>query len=101
VLFRSKQLQIERPSASSAGEVDREPLRVALDSDGVAYVNGSQVASWLLQGRVENLLRRSGATEVLLIADERVPSGRMVEVIDQCRLAGAGNVAIATRGGAP
>ena len=98
---QERQLQIERPSASSAGPVERAPLRVALDSEGAAYVDGSQVAAWLLQGRVEALLRDSGATEVLLIADERVPSGRMVEVIDQCRLAGAAHVAIATRGGAP
>lgn len=98
---QEKQLQIERPAASSASEVEREPLRVALDSEGVTYVDGHRVAPWLLQGRVESLLRESGATEVLLIADVRVPSGRMVEVIDQCRLAGAEDVAIATRGGAP
>jgi biopolymer transport protein ExbD len=98
---QEKQLQIERPSASTGSDVDSEPLRVALDSKGVAFVNGSEVAPWLLQARVEAILRGRPGTEVLLIADERVPSGRMVEVIDQCRLAGASNVAIATRRGSP
>lgn len=97
---QEKQLHIERPSASSSEKVSREPLRVALDSKGVVYVSGNRVAPWLVQRRVESLLRAQGATEVLLIADERASSGRMVEVIDQCRLAGAAHVAISTKGGA-
>lgn len=95
---KEKQLDINRPSASTANAVAGEPLRVALDMDGSAYVDGQRVAPWLLQGRIKSLLRTTKAREVLLIADERVPSGRMVEVIDQCRLAGAKNVAISTKG---
>ena len=98
---KEKQLNIQRTEASSSQSVQREPLRVALDAQGVVYLDGRRVAPWLLQGRLESMLRAGTSQEVLLIADARVPSGRMVEVIDQCRLAGAADVAVSTKGGTP
>ena len=71
---------------------------MAIDLDGAVFLDGKRVAPWLLQSRVKGLLRTTKAQDVLLIADERVPSGRMIEVIDQCRLAGAKHVAISTKG---
>lgn len=94
-------VEIERPSAGSAAAIADEPLRVALDASGAVYVEGRSVAAWMVQRRVELALARSKRDRVLLIADRRVEGGRMVEVIDQCRLAGATSVAIASRGGAP
>ncbi|MEL6178895.1 MAG: biopolymer transporter ExbD [Myxococcota bacterium] len=94
-------VDIERPAANSANAITDEPLRVALDSGGTVYLEGRSVAAWMVQRRVELALARSGRSRVLLIADRRVEGGRMVEVIDQCRLAGAESVAIASRGGAP
>ncbi len=96
---QERQLEIERPSASSEDKGEAEPLRVALDAQGTAYLGGNPVAPWLLQRRVEAQLRATGARQVLLIADVSVPSGRLVDVIDQCRLAGARSVAMSTRKG--
>jgi biopolymer transport protein ExbD len=98
---QEEHLHIERPTANSGEEGSVEPIRVALDAEGLAYIDGARVAPWLLQGRLEARIRDNQAREVLLIADERVPSGRMIEVVDQCRLAGAENVAVSTRGGRP
>ncbi len=93
-----RQLEIRRPSAESTSEVAPAALRVALDAAGVVYLDGRRVAPWLLQRRVGEALGGATDRDVLLIADERVPSGRMLEVVDQCRMAGARDVAIASRG---
>ena len=96
---QERKVKIRRPSAESAVQAGPVPVRVALDASGEAYLEGRRVAPWLLQRRVEQALERARAPDVLLIADERVPSGRLVEVIDQCRLAGALDVAIASQEG--
>jgi biopolymer transport protein ExbD len=96
---RERQLEIRRPDAESASQVGPAALRVALDAQGVVYLDGRRVAPWLLQRRVGEALGGARDRDVLLIADERVPAGRMIEVVDQCRMAGARDVAIASQGG--
>ena len=58
--------------------------------------DGLPVKAWMLQSRVRELL--GGATQqvVLVVVDRRVPSERLIEAVDQCRLAGATDVAGAT-----
>ena len=43
------------------------------------------------------MLRASTSKTVLVVADKDVRVKRLIEVVDQCRLAGAKDVAIATR----
>ena len=100
-LTQERKVEIRRPSAESSAPAGPAPVRVALDAQGVVYLEGQRVAPWLLQRRVEQTLQGADDRDVLLVADERVPSGRLVEVIDQCRLAGARDVAIASQEGGP
>ena len=89
------QIEIERPGAATAVHADQRSLRVALDRRGSIVVDGRPVKPWMLQSRVRELLARSRVKTVLVVTDRRVPSGRLVEVVDQCRLAGAGQVGVA------
>ena len=98
---RDNQIEIDRPEASTSSPVFGEPVRVTLDAEGVTYLDGRRVEPWLLQRRVGARLADAPNRNVLLIADERAPSGRTVEVLDQCRLAGAEDVALATRRSGP
>jgi biopolymer transport protein ExbD len=45
---------------------------------------------------VRELLEGSTDKQVLVVTDRRVPADRLVEVVDQCRLAGALEVGVAT-----
>ena len=42
------------------------------------------------------LLKGMTAKSVLVVTDEVVPAGRLVEVVDQARLAGADDIGVAT-----
>jgi biopolymer transport protein ExbD len=42
------------------------------------------------------MLEAAGTKSVLVVVDRRVPSEKLVEVVDQCRLGGAASVGVAT-----
>ena len=50
----------------------------------------------MLQSRVRELLRSASDKQILVVVDKGVPADRLIEVVDQCRLAGASDVGVAT-----
>ncbi|MGM0413382.1 MAG: ExbD/TolR family protein [Pseudomonadota bacterium] len=90
-------LDINRPEAASAEKASNEVTRVFVDTDGTVYFDGESVRMWALQGRIRDALASSNEDNVLVVTDDGVPAGRLVEVVDQARLAGAGHVGVATR----
>lgn len=89
-------LDLDRPSATSAERASTKAVRVHLDRQGAIYLENLPVKPWLLQSRVRDLLRTGGPRPVLVVTDRLVPAQRLIEVIDQCRLGGAADVAVAT-----
>lgn len=93
---KDMKLDLERPGANSASRASSKALRVNIDVRSNIYVDGKSVRSWMVQSRVRELLESAGTEAVLVITDRRVPSETLIEVVDQCRLAGAGDVGVAT-----
>ncbi len=91
---RSHQLGIERPSASSAQPADVRAIRVTVTQQGEVFLDGQAVEPWMLQSRVRSLLGVDARRPVLVTGDSRLASGRLVDIVDRCRLAGAQNVAV-------
>ncbi|GAB6068502.1 hypothetical protein JCM13664_18220 [Methylothermus subterraneus] len=89
-------LDIQRPSAASASLAPSKAVRIYLDAQGNIYLDNQPLRVWMVQSKVRALLRE-GASDVLVVTDVRVPAGRLVEVVDQARLAGAKNVGVATQ----
>lgn len=89
-------LDIERPGAQSASPAPAQTLRVAIDQQGQVYVDNVPVRPWMIQSRVREVLKTSGNDTVLVVTDRRVASEKLIDVVDQCRLAGAGNVGVIT-----
>ena len=59
-------------------------------------MGNTPVRLWMLQGRVREALRSSTEQAVLIIADKSTPTERLIDVVDQCRMAGAENVGVIT-----
>ncbi len=91
---RSFEVDIERPSAASAELSDVRAIRVSLARSGEVHVDGQAVQAWMVQGRVRELVLADPRRPVLVTADTRVETGRAVELVDECRLAGAKQVAL-------
>lgn len=89
-------VDVERPEAASARDVAPTALRVVIAPSGATYVDGRAASL----DRISADVVRASAGEpvsVLLVPDRTVPSGRLVEVMDAVRLAGAASVTVATR----
>ena len=93
---KDAQVELDRPSAASANPASTKAIRVTLDKRGEVYVAGRPVRPWLLQSTVREMLRGGEDKPVLVITDEGVQAQKLLTVIDQCRLAGAKDVAVAT-----
>ncbi len=93
---KDAQLELERPAAQSATAAPSQAVRVSIDRSGDIYMGELPVRLWSLQGRVRESLRTLSESTVLVVADRGIPAERLIEVVDQCRLAGAKNVGVIT-----
>ena len=93
---KDAQVELERPSAASATAASTKAIRVTLDRRGEVYVSGRAVRPWMVQSTIRELLRGAADRPVLVITDAGVKAQKLLSVIDECRLAGAKDVAVAT-----
>jgi len=93
---KDMKLDLDRPSASSSSTASTKAIRLYIDNAGEVYLDGDSVRVWVIQSRLRDLLKSKTQKSVLVVTDENVPSGKLVEVVDQARLAGASDVGVAT-----
>ncbi|MCZ7581974.1 MAG: biopolymer transporter ExbD [Deltaproteobacteria bacterium] len=89
-------LDLERPTANSSERASSKALRVHIAGSGELFVDGQPVRPWMLESRVRDHIKTAANKAVLVVTDRRVASERLIEVVDQCRLAGAADVGVAT-----
>ncbi len=94
---KDMKLELERPKASSAVSASSKAIRLYIDQHGDTYLDGEPVRIWLIQSKLRDLLSTSTSKVVLVVTDEGVPAGKLVEVVDQARLSGAESVGVATK----
>jgi biopolymer transport protein ExbD len=89
-------IDIDRPEASSATISSTKAIRLYIGKDGTTYMDDEAVRTWMIQSRLRERLGRSKDDPVLVITDEGVAADRLIEVVDQARLAGALDIGVAT-----
>ncbi len=93
---KDMKVDIDRPQASSASTASTKAVRLYIDKSGDTFLAGEPIRVWVIQSRLRDMLKTSTNKSVLVVTDDIVPSGRLVEVVDQARLAGASDVGVAT-----
>lgn len=93
---KDMQVELNRPGASSATPSNSKSIRVFIDRNEKIFVDGQQVRPWVLQGKVRDRVKSSKSSSVLVVTDKKVSADRLVEVVDQCRLAGVKDIGVAT-----
>lgn len=88
-------MDVERPKASSASEVPTHIVRVAVGRQNALTVDGRATSPWRLQAEVKERLSHYVDKSVLVVADTAVDAQTLVRVMDECRVAGAAQVAVA------
>ena len=88
-------IDIQRPDGATNDMQGAVSLVVSIDAENGVWIEGEPVDIRKLRSRVKTL-SSSDHTSVMLNADRTVDTGRLIEVLDQIRLAGVDNVAVAT-----
>lgn len=88
-------VEIERPSAKSAVAQDQANIMVAITQEGQIWIDKQRVDPRSVRGHVERLHAENPEGSVVIMADEGSKTGLVIEVLDQARLAGVANVAVA------
>lgn len=94
---RESGIEVNRPEAVTAEKKEAAGLVVGISREGHIFMEGQQVDLRRVRGLVEIFLVENAGGGVILDADESCPTGILVSVLDQCRLAGAENIAVAAR----
>lgn len=89
-------VEVDVPRAASSADLAAGSLLVAVTADGAFVHSGRPLTPDGLRALV-SARQRGGPVPVVLVADERAPSGRLVAALDLCKLAGAPTVQVATR----
>ena len=89
-------VNLPKGSQGDAGQVPRD-LVVAVLADGRAVVGGKVQDDAALESTFQASARVNPDTVLVVQADEGVPHGRVVAVMEQARKAGLNRLAIATR----
>lgn len=88
-------VDVDKPSAQSAGELNRQSILIAVTRDGLIHVNERQVDAGGLQDVLRNLLANNASGEVVIVADRESSTGVLVGIMDASNLAGAKKISVA------
>lgn len=89
-------VEVDKPRAASSVRLEKNSILLAITGDGNVVYGGREIGV----GGVRALVKRLTMQEdlpVIIQTDAAVPSGLLVRVIDEAKLAGAGKVSLATR----
>lgn len=93
---KDMKLDLNRPSAASASKADSKVVRVYIDNTGEVYIDNQPVQLWAIQSKLRDLLRTVTEKSVLVITDDSIPVETLIDVVDECRMSGAKDVAVST-----
>jgi len=87
-------VEIQKPQATSAQDMDKHSIMIALTADGRIVFGGREIGINGVRGVVARQLREK-ESPVIILADGDARTSPLVDVIDECKLAGAKQVSIA------
>ena len=93
---KDMKLDLDRPTAASASLLDEKVIRVYIDNNREVFIDNQPIKIWAIQSKLRDLLRSSTTKAVLVVSDTDIPVESLIDVIDECKLSGAKDVAVST-----
>ena len=89
-------VEVQKPQAASAEQLEKTSLQLALSADGRIYYAGREISLQAVRGVVSRQLREK-EVPVILLVDGDARTLPLVDLIDECKLAGAKQVSLAAQ----
>ncbi len=96
VFVKESGLMVQRPTGEPPPPTADKSIAIQVLENGEVWIDGRVIDPDAVQANVERLHAVNQKAGVLIIADEKAPTGLVVQVIDQSHLAGVYNVTFAT-----
>jgi biopolymer transport protein ExbD len=84
-----------RPEADTAYKQERGNILIAINPVGEIWMNKRQVELGQVRQLIEQAKNESPESSVVIIADEKAATGVLIDLMDQIRLGGVANIAVA------
>jgi biopolymer transport protein ExbD len=97
VFVKEVGLEVNRPTSfEQPDEEDSQSIQIQILENGEIWVDNRAVDVRAVRANVERMSAVSPDSGVLILAQERAPTGTLVEVVDQVRLGGIDNITFST-----
>ncbi len=97
VFVKESGLEVNRPTSfEQPQESDNESIQIQILENGEIWVDNRAVDVRAVRANVERLSAVNADSGVLILAQERAPTGTLVEVVDQVHLGGIYNITFST-----
>lgn len=87
-------VDITKPSAESAGQLDKQYILIGVTRDGAIYLNERQVDLAMLAAVLKQEVLRDPEKSVVIAADRGSDMGAVVDIMDECNIAGVKKVSV-------
>lgn len=87
-------VEVELPKAASGGDAVEPTINVVLTRDGQLHLDGHAVSGALLSAKVRRAAKSNPKTQAVIAADQGVPYGKVVKVIDLVKQGGVRRLAL-------
>ena len=89
-------VDVSRPGAET-GSPQKANIMIGVSQTGQVWMSKRQITMDAVRPYVESARSESPESSVIIVADRLAPAGVVIAVMDQARLAGVNNIAIATQ----
>jgi biopolymer transport protein ExbD len=98
VFVKESGLQVNRPTSfeTPPDENDSKSIQIQILDNGEIWVDNRAVDARAVRANVERLSAVNPDSGVLILAQEKAPTGVLVEVVDQVHLGGIYNITFST-----
>lgn len=90
-------VEVKRPEAATGTEKKGDLILVGVSSAGTVHISGKRMDLSAVRPTVSQMRLKTPKAPVIVVADETARISLVVRVIDECKLAGAEEISIATR----
>jgi biopolymer transport protein ExbD len=90
-------IDVQKSTAATAEVKKRGNILIGISHEGDVYMEGKRIDTRSIRPLIERALAEDPDSGVVIVADKRSQTGAVVEVMDQCRLAGAKDVSLAAQ----
>jgi len=88
-------IEVNRPTASTAQLKEKGNILIGVDAKGRVFLERKQIDIRSVRAHIERFLAENPESSIVIVADKASKTGVVIQVMDQCRLAGAKDISIA------